>query len=181
GPGSACTTRMKTGVGYPQLSAIQEISQWLTPKGIPVIADGGMKTPGDIAKAIGAGASMVMLGGMLAGTYETPGETVQQDGKPCQSVSFETISKVYKKYKGSASKESYEEQGKSASWRTAEGESFLVPYKGPVEDVLQDIEGGLRSAFAYVGAQNLQQFQWRCRFVRITPSTVVENGAHGKN
>jgi IMP dehydrogenase len=166
GPGSACTTRVKTGVGVPQLSAIQEC---VAAKNT-VIADGGLKTPGDIAKALGAGASAVMIGGMLAGTDETPGDFHKTNNDDT----------LYKKYRGSASKESYDDQGKTAKWRTAEGDSFLVKAKGPVGDILQDIEGGLRSSFTYVGAKNLKDFQAKVRFVRISGSSIKENGAHGK-
>jgi IMP dehydrogenase len=188
GPGSACTTRIKTGVGYPQLSAIRSIARTPIVRDykISVIADGGMRTPGDIAKALGAGAHVAMLGGMLAGTDETPGDILEdmkligseQVGPYIKTKIF--VTERFKKYRGSASKESYEAQGKDASWRTAEGESFTVPYKGPVSNVLQDIEGGLRSSLSYVGARNLSEFRDRCRFVKISPSTVLENGAHGK-
>jgi IMP dehydrogenase len=165
GPGSACTTRTQTGVGIPQLSAIIDCVS----TGCHIIADGGMKKPGDVAKALGAGAKMVMLGGMLSGTEETPGEVhTSEDGKK------------FKKYRGSASKESYEAQGKIGTHRTAEGESFLVPFKGSVWDVLLDIEGGVRSAMTYVDARTLQEFKENCEFVHITPTTVGENGAHGK-
>lgn len=170
GPGSACTTRIKTGVGVPQLSAIMQIAKLLKNTKIQVIADGGMKTPGDIAKALGAGAHAVMLGGMLAGTEETPGDKVYAgDGA------------YFKKYRGSASHESYAAQGKTGSQRTAEGESFFVPYKGSVESVLMDIEGGIRSAMTYVGANTLDEFRARCEFVQISPATVRENSAHGKS
>lgn len=172
GPGSACTTRIKTGCGVPQLYAIKTIVEAVrgfnmtnyTGHEVKIIADGGMRTPGDIAKALGAGAHAAMLGGMLAGTLESPGELV--DGK--------------KLYRGSASKESYADQGKDAAWRTAEGESFYVPYKGTVGDVLKDVEGGLRSAFSYVGAGNLTQFHRQCEFIKVSPGSVGENGAHGK-
>lgn len=167
GPGSACTTRVKTGVGVPQLSAIQEC----TKSGNVVIADGGIKTPGDVAKAIGAGARAVMIGGMFAGVDEAPGDFCTAPGSE----------HLYKQYRGSASKESYDAQGKNAKWRTPEGESFLVKAKGPVSEILQDIEGGLRSSFTYVGAKNLQDFQAKVRFVRISGSSIKENGAHGKN
>lgn len=160
GPGSACTTRIKTGVGVPQLSAIIDCA-----KEHAVIADGGMKTPGDVAKALAAGASYVMLGGMLSGTDESPGDIVENK---------------YKKYRGSASKESYETQGKEANWRTAEGESFLVPYKGSVSTILQDIEGGLRSAFTYVGASNLKEYHSRASFITVSGNVITENRAHGK-
>lgn len=168
GPGSACTTRIKTGIGVPQLSAVLDIAATLQRTGIIVIADGGLRTPGDIAKALGAGANLVMLGGMLAGTAEAPGELINDDGR------------FYKKYRGSASKESYEAQGKNGSYITAEGESFLVPYKGSVVDILRDIEGGIRSSMTYVGAKDLNEFRANCDFVRITSAGVKENGSHGK-
>ena len=186
GPGSACTTRIKTGCGIPQLTAIVEIAKLLENTNLHVIADGGMRTPGDIAKALGAGAHMVMLGGMLAGTDETPGEIVFKNinGVVCPSnlglPEDETMYPRFKKYRGSASKESYEAQGKDTNHRTAEGESFLVPYKGSVANVLKNIEGGLRSAFTYVGAKNIEEFHQKVEFVRITNSGLRESGAHGK-
>lgn len=164
GPGSACTTRIKTGAGVPQLSAIYECASAAYP--IPVIADGGLKTPGDIAKALAAGASAVMVGGMLAGTDETPGTTFSQNGN------------FYKSYRGSASKESYVDQGKDASWRAVEGDSFSVPCKGPVGYVLQDIEGGLRSSFSYAGARTLKEFQEKVVLVKISSSSKQESGSH---
>lgn len=183
GPGSACTTRIKTGIGIPQLSAILDVSDaFRNHLHKPVIiADGGMKTSGDIAKALAAGADCVMLGGMLAGTDETPGDVVDSDGR--QLHKWENVCypiNAVKKYRGSASKESYTDQGKDASHRTAEGESFVVPYKGPVAQVLQDIEGGLRSAFTYVGAKNVRDFQEKAEFVRVTQAGRSESGAHGK-
>lgn len=172
GPGSVCSTRIKTGCGYPQLSAIQDIATELKRSrfNIRVIADGGMKTPGDIAKALAAGADAVMIGGMLAGTDETPGQIIE--------VRDVTGGKRFKEYRGSASKESYIVQGKDDSWRTAEGVCTRIACKGPVKNIMQDIEGGLRSAFTYVGASNLTQFQANARFIRITTSTVSENIPH---
>ena len=191
GPGSSCTTRIKTGIGYPQLSAIMEISNAIRETKIPVIADGGLKTPGDCAKALAAGASMLMSGSFFAGTDETPGDLVNSVGRKLEFLSDGMVQvdewvshpsnvRVFKKYRGSASKESYEAQGKDASWRTAEGESFLVPYKGPVKDVLADIEGGLRSAFSYVGAKTLKDFQEKAEFVRVTNAGYIEGTPHGK-
>ena len=186
GPGSACTTRLKTGCGYPQFSAIKEISQYCRKGHIKTIADGGMKTPGDIAKALGAGASMVMLGGMLSGTDETPGEIIYREHHIPGYVGGGTYIEpdilkipIGKQYRGSASKESYKDQGKE--WSTAEGESFMVDCKGPIKNVLNEIKGGLQSAFSYVGAENLEQFHKKVSFVQISNSTVSENGAHGKN
>lgn len=169
GPGSLCKTREVTGCGYPQLSAIMDISLLKKRYGFSLIADGGMKKVGDIAKALGAGADAVMSGSFFAGTDETPGVTVE-------------ISRTekFKRYRGSASKESYEDQGKEASWRTPEGESLMVPRKGPVKDVLQEIEAGLRSAFSYVGACNLQEFHDKVEFVRISGAGYIEGTPYGK-
>lgn len=170
GPGSACTTRIKTGCGFPQLSAILEVADLLRDyPGLQVIADGGMKTPGDIAKAFAAGAHAVMLGGMLAGTDETPGTVVIPEGEKVCPM---------KSYRGSASKASYLVQGKTTV--TPEGESFLVPCKGSVADILLEIQGGLQSAMSYVGAHNLEQFRELARFVKVSPATAQENKAHGK-
>jgi IMP dehydrogenase len=189
GPGSSCTTRVKTGVGYPQLSAIQSVSAVLKFHNYPIglIADGGMKTPGDIAKALGAGADAVMFGGMLSGTRESP--PVQKHIETLMKENEHLIPEYFMNrdfwgckfdYRGSASKESYAVQGKDASWRTAEGESFMVSYKGPVKNILQGIEGGLRSAFSYVGARNLQEFQEKVEFVRVSNAGYAEGLAHGK-
>lgn len=175
GPGSACTTRIKTGIGIPQLAAI------LSHAGCPtqIIADGGCRSSGDVVKALGAGAHAVMLGGMLAGTEETPGEVRHQSGLP-QGCSSDMNDILVKKYRGSASKESYVVQGKDQGYITAEGESFTVPFKGPVAQVLADVEGGLRSAMTYVNALNMQEFRNRCEFIEISSATKTENGPHGK-
>jgi len=164
GPGSACSTRIKTGVGIPQLSALTDCAR----SGRPLVSNGGCKNAGDIAKALAAGASAVILGGMLSATDEAPGEIVENEkGR-------------FKKYRGSASAESYVVQNKVADYRTAEGESMLIPYKGSVENILRDIEGGLRSSFTYVGAQTLQEFQRRAELIRISTNAQRESGAHGK-
>ena len=168
GPGSACTTRIKTGVGVPQLSAILEVAELCHSNNIKVIADGGMKTSGDIAKALAAGADMVMLGGMLSGTDESEGDLVERSNK------------WFKRYRGSASKDSYEDQSKDQSYITTEGESFLVEYKGSVNSVIKDIEGGLRSAFSYVGASNIQEFQSKAELIKVSANAVRESQAHGK-
>ncbi|MDR0483652.1 MAG: guanosine monophosphate reductase [Alphaproteobacteria bacterium] len=164
GGGSACLTRVQTGCGIPQLSAVIDCVK-LNPT-TAIISDGGKKNPGDIAKALSVGAVAVMLGSMLAGVDEGPGDIIDS---------------LYKQYRGSASQESYEVQGKVAKWRTFEGDSFLVPYKGSIADVLQNIEGGLRSSFAYVGAKNITEFQAKADLIEISTSTIKENSAHGKN
>lgn len=177
GGGSACTTRIKTGCGIPTLGSVMDCTE----SGQVIIADGGIKTSGDIAKALAAGADAVMLGGMLAGTDEAPGEILSTDGKPVSQNLVKYLDHQYTKaYYGSASQRSYEEQGKTEAWRTAEGESFTVPYKGPVSKVIQDIEGGLRSAFSYVNARNLQEFQQKAKLIQITSAGMAESVAHGK-
>ena len=186
GPGSMCTTRIKTGCGVPQLSAINEISHHLSDTSIKVVADGGMKSPGDIAKALAAGADAVMIGGMFAGTEETPGELVYESYH--DQIDYSTgklIGRIgkgapKKKYRGSASLESYKIQGKDESWRAAEGESVLMEPRGSVLPILNDIEGGLRSAFTYVGAKNMYEFKQNSEFIEVSRNSLVENGSHGK-
>ncbi len=159
GGGSACTTRIKTGCGMPTLASVINASCLRT----PLVADGGMKTSGDIAKALAAGSTVVMLGGMLGGTTEAPGDLVDGESK---------------KFRGSAAASSYKDQGKD--WATAEGEEFLVPHKGPLKSVIDDIEGGLRSALCYVGARNLKEFRERAELIEITNAGQTESGPHGR-
>jgi len=160
GPGAACTTRIKTGVGVPQLSAIQECSRF-----VPVIADGGIKTSGDIAKALAAGASAVMVGRMFAGTPASSGRSVR------------SADKWVKVYRGSASQSSYNDQGKIADWITDEGDSGIVPVNGTVENIMKDIAGGLRSALTYVGAKDIVEFRDKAVFIKVTPNAIKENGS----
>ncbi len=163
GGGSACLTRVQTGCGVPQLSALIDCIA-VNPT-VDVISDGGKRTPGDIAKALSVGAKAVMLGSMLAGVDEGPGEII--NGK-------------FKEYRGSASQDSYESQGKVAKWRTFEGDSFLVSYKGSIADVLQNIQGGLRSAMTYTGSKDLKDFVSNVELIEISMATQRENVAHGK-
>ncbi len=159
GPGSACTTRIKTGVGVPQVNAISECSQKADEYGITVIADGGMKNPGDIAKALALGANAVMVGGMLAGTDEAPGEVVYKQGKG------------YKEYRGMASKR--------AGSHYEEGASGMIPLKGSAEAIVMDICKGLKSALSYSGASNLEQFHARAELLKVSPLAAAMSGAHG--
>ncbi|GAA4231047.1 GMP reductase [Postechiella marina] len=156
GPGSVCTTRVKTGVGYPQLSAIIECADAAHGLGGQIISDGGCATPGDIAKAFGAGADFVMLGGMLAGHDESGGKLVEKDGKS------------YKQFYGMSSATAMEKHvGGVAEYRASEGKTVEVPYKGLVENTLQDILGGLRSTCTYVGAPRLKELTKRTTFIRV--------------
>lgn len=161
GGGSMCTTRIVTGIGMPTLATVMDCAKTR----YPIIADGGLRNSGDIAKALAAGASAVMLGGMLSGTHETPGQIVDN---------------FYKEYRGSASQESYKKQGKTASHRSAEGTATRVPYKGSVVDVLEQISGGLRGSLSMVGAINLQEFREKVQFIKITGAGMVESRPHGK-
>lgn len=157
GPGSVCTTREKTGVGYPQLSAIIECADAAHGLGGHVCADGGCVTPGDVAKAFAAGADFVMLGGMLAGHDECSGEIIEQGGKK------------FKRFYGMSSKEAMEKHhGSVAEYRASEGRSVNVPYRGPIKNTVQDILGGVRSTCTYVGAEKLKELSKRTTFIRVT-------------
>jgi GMP reductase len=156
GPGSVCTTRDMTGVGYPQLSAILECADAAHGNKGHICADGGCKKPGDVAKAFGAGADFVMLGGMMAGTDECEGEWVVADGQK-QSMKF---------YGMSSAEAQEKHHGGVKEYSAAEGRCVDMPYKGPVSEVVQQITGGLRSACAYVGADRLKDLSKCCTFIR---------------
>jgi GMP reductase len=157
GPGSVCTTRVKTGVGYPQLSAIIECADAAHGLSGQIISDGGCTCPGDVAKAFGAGADFVMLGGMLAGHDEGGGEILEQDGE------------CWVRFYGMSSKTAMEKySGGVAEYRASEGKIVSVPYRGPVAETIKDILGGLRSACTYVGASQLKELTKRTTFVRVS-------------
>ncbi|MES2536541.1 MAG: GMP reductase [Pseudomonadota bacterium] len=157
GPGSVCTTRKMTGVGYPQLSAIIECADAAHGLGGQICADGGCSVPGDLAKAYGGGADFIMLGGMLAGHDECAGELVERDGKK------------FKQFYGMSSRTAMEKYaGGVARYRASEGKEVLIDYRGPVADTLQDILGGVRSACTYVGAHKLKELTKRTTFIRVT-------------
>lgn len=170
GPGSVCTTRKQTGVGYPQLSAVLECSEAARDAGGSIIADGGCTCPGDVAKAFGAGADLVMLGGMLAGCDEGGQVTTKPvyvgiDGHHSQLV--HTKEQAVKFY-GMASKKAQDEHnGGIAEYRSSEGKEVLVPYRGPVNVVVSDLLGGIRSACSYVGAENITQLHRRAKFIKV--------------
>lgn len=157
GPGSVCTTRVKTGVGYPQLSAIIECADAAHGLGGHIISDGGCSTPGDVAKAFGAGADFVMLGGMLAGHTESGGELIEIKGEK------------YKQFYGMSSTTAMDKHvGGVAEYRASEGKTVQVPFRGTVKDTLKDILGGLRSACTYVGASRLKELTKRTTFIRVS-------------
>ena len=178
GPGSICTTRIVAGVGVPQISAIFDCSAAAKAKGVGVIADGGLKHSGDIVKALAAGADAVMAGGLLAGTDEAPGDVVVRDGIR------------YKAYRGmgslgamqQGSKDRYFQDHQSdADKLVPEGVEAVVPCKGPVQAVIHQLMGGLRSGMGYTGSGDISTLQTRARFVRMTGAGLAESHVHGVN
>lgn len=156
GPGSVCTTRIKTGVGYPQLSAIIECADAAHGLGGQIIGDGGCKVPGDVAKAFGGGADFVMLGGMFAGHDESGGELITENGK------------TFRLFYGMSSQTAMDKHsGGVAEYRASEGKTVKVPYKGPVAETVKDILGGVRSTCTYVGAAKLKELSKRTTFIRV--------------
>ena len=175
GPGSICTTRVVAGVGVPQLSAVMVVSEAIKGSGVPVIADGGIRYTGDIVKAIAAGADSVMLGSLLAGTNEAPGESIILDGRR------------FKSYRGMGSVEAMEAGSKDRYFQDVEddikklvpeGIVGRVPYKGEVKDVMYQFIGGLRAGMGYCGAKDVETLKEKAQFVRITASGIAESHPH---
>ena len=175
GPGSICTTRVVAGVGYPQLSAVMQVAQALKGKGVPVIADGGIRYTGDIVKAIAAGADCVMLGSLLAGIKESPGETIIFEGRK------------FKSYRGMGSVEAMEKGSKDRYFQDVEedikklvpeGIVGRVPYKGELQESMHQFIGGLRAGMGYCGAKDISTLKEIGRFVRITTSGIAESHPH---
>ena len=174
GPGSICTTRVVAGVGYPQLSAVHEVAEALKGTGVPVIADGGIRYTGDIPKAIAAGADSVMLGSLLAGTKESPGETIIFEGRK------------FKSYRGMGSVEAMKQGSKDRYFQDVEddikklvpeGIVGRVPYKGELEETMHQFIGGLRAGMGYCGAKDIET-QKKAQFVKITSSGIAESHPH---
>merc|ERR1711959_606037 len=157
GPGSVCTTRKQTGVGYPQLSAVLECADAAHGLGGRIISDGGCTCPGDVAKAFGAGSDFVMLGGMLAGHEECAGETIDVDGSYFKVFYGMSSDTAMKKHAGGV-----------AEYRSSEGKTVKIPYRGPIDETIRDILGGMRSACTYVGAGELRELSKRTTFIRVT-------------
>ncbi|MES2738563.1 MAG: IMP dehydrogenase [Verrucomicrobiota bacterium] len=172
GPGSICTTRIISGVGMAQFTAVQEVAEVCRPRGVTVIADGGIRYSGDIVKALAGGADCVMLGSLLAGTAESPGNMVKWQGR------------TFKEYRGMGSlkamrKGAGDRYGQNSSGKLVpEGVEARVPFKGPLADVVFQLMGGLRSGMGYVGADNLDELRAKARFVRITAGGLKESHPH---
>jgi IMP dehydrogenase len=176
GPGSICTTRIVAGVGVPQLSAIMDAVEAAKKQDVPVIADGGIKYSGDLVKALAAGADCVMVGALLAGTDEAPGETYLYQGRTYKS--YRGMGSVGAMARGSADRY-FQQEVKDTLKLVPEGIEGQVPYKGPVDGVLHQLVGGLRAGMGYVGAANLQALRERARFVRVSSAAVSESHPHG--
>ncbi len=174
GPGSICTTRVVAGVGVPQVSAVDECSKEGKKHGVPVIADGGIKYSGEIAKALAAGASSVMLGSMLAGTEESPGEKIMYQGR--QYKSYRGMGSIGAMQKGSNDR--YFQEGTAADKLVPEGIEGMVPFRGSLSEVIHQLIGGLRASMGYVGGKDILDFQEKAEFVEITSAGLKESHVH---
>lgn len=174
GPGSICTTRIVAGVGVPQMSAIDEVAVLANKAGVPVIADGGIKYSGDVAKALAVGASCVMLGSALAGTYEAPGEMILFNGR--QFKEYRGMGSIGAMSKGSTDR--YFQEGTAADKLVPEGIEGRVPYRGKIADVIHQMIGGLRSSMGYCGSESIKAFWEKAEFVEITSAGLKESHVH---
>ena len=175
GPGSICTTRIITGVGMPQLSAVFNVAQALQGS-IPLIADGGVRYSGDLCKAIAAGASVVMVGSLLAGTDEAPGEVELYQGRSYKS--YRGMGSIGAMSKGSSDRY-FQDHKQGVEKLVPEGIEGRVPYKGPMLNVVNQLMGGLRSSMGYTGSADIPAMQSQTQFVRISNSTLNESHVHG--
>ena len=174
GPGSICTTRIVAGVGVPQISAVDEVASVAREYGVPVIADGGIKYSGDIAKALAVGASCVMLGSALAGTYEAPGEMIIYNGR--QFKEYRGMGSIGAMTKGSTDR--YFQEGTAADKLVPEGIEGRVPYRGKISQVIHQMIGGLRSSMGYCGSKDIPTFWEKAEFVEITSAGLKESHVH---
>jgi len=175
GPGSICTTRIVAGVGVPQLTAVMDASEEADKSGIPVIADGGLRTSGDAAKALAAGASSIMIGSMLAGTEEAPGETFLYQGRAYKS--YRGMGSVGAMARGSADRY-FQQDIKEAMKLVPEGIEGQVPFKGPAKDVIHQLVGGIKAAMGYTGSHTIEDLRTKAQFIRITNAGLRESHVH---
>jgi IMP dehydrogenase len=175
GPGSICTTRVVAGVGVPQLTAVMDAAEEAAKSGVPVIADGGIRTSGDVAKALAAGGSAVMIGSLLAGTEEAPGETFLYQGRAYKS--YRGMGSVGAMARGSADRY-FQQDIKDQMKLVPEGIEGQVPYKGPAKDVIHQLVGGVKAAMGYTGSKTIKDLQERARFVQITNAGLSESHVH---
>ena len=178
GPGSICTTRVVTGAGVPQITAISECARAAAKADVPVIGDGGIKFSGDVPKAIAAGASSVMIGSLFAGTEESPGETILYQGRSFKS--YRGMGSIAAMTAGSGDRYAQEREVArgEVSKLVPEGIEGRVPYKGLLEELVGQLVGGLRSGMGYCGSETIKELQERARFVRITSAGLRESHVH---
>jgi len=176
GGGSMCSTRVRTGHGIPTLQSVMDCAK--SDRDVFIVADGGIRNSGDAVKALAAGADMIMLGSVLAGHDESPGEFVDDKGLSYRTAGSAVAARLFKKFRGMASREA------QLQWRgkisVVEGESTLVPYKGHLLDTITDLLEGIRSGLSYSGASSIRQLRSKAKFVTVTPQGVQENVPHGK-
>ncbi|NOK61160.1 MAG: IMP dehydrogenase [Chloroflexi bacterium AL-W] len=174
GPGSICTTRVISGTGMPQITAITDCARVAERFGVPIIADGGIKYSGDIVKALAAGAHTVMIGSLFAGTEESPGETILYEGRSYKS--YRGMGSIGAMQRGSGDR--YFQRAETSSKMVAEGIEGMVPYKGPLGDTIHQLIGGVRAGMGYVGAQDIEALRHNGRFIRISGASLVESHPH---
>ncbi len=175
GPGSICTTRIVTGVGVPQITAVANVAKSLAGTGVPLVADGGIRYSGDVAKVIAAGASSVMLGSMFAGTEEAPGEVILYQGRSYKS--YRGMGSLGAMQEGSAERY-FQDNDANVDKFVPEGIDGMVPYKGSVLTIIFQLAGGLRSALGYCGCRNIEEMRTRAEFVEVTNAGVRESHVH---
>ncbi len=174
GPGSICTTRIVAGVGVPQISAIDECAEEARKHGVPIIADGGIKYSGDVAKALAVGANAIMIGSLLAGTEESPGETIMYQGR--QYKNYRGMGSIGAMQKGSTDR--YFQEGTASDKLVPEGIEGRVPYRGKIASIIHQLTGGLRSSMGYLGSPTIAEFQKNAEFVEITSAGLKESHVH---
>ena len=175
GPGSICTTRVVAGIGVPQFSAILDCAETAAKKGVPIIADGGIKYSGDIAKALGAGASGVMIGSLFAGTDESPGEVYLFKGRSYKS--YRGMGSLGAMARGSADRY-FQEEITESNKHVPEGIEGRVPYKGPISPIIYQLVGGLKASMGYTGSKDIVEFKKNVKFVEITGAGLKESNVH---
>jgi IMP dehydrogenase len=174
GPGSICTTRVVSGAGVPQITAISECAKATKGTGVPLIADGGIKYSGDVTKAIAAGADCVMIGSLLAGTEESPGETILYQGRTFKS--YRGMGSIGAMSQGSADR--YAQEASSGGKLVPEGIEGRVPYKGLLSELVYQLVGGLRAGMGYCGCSNISELRLNAKFVRLTSAGLRESHVH---
>jgi IMP dehydrogenase len=175
GPGSICTTRVVTGAGVPQISAIQSCREAARGSGVPIISDGGVKFSGDMAKAIAAGADVVMIGSLFAGTEEAPGEVILYQGRSFKM--YRGMGSIGAMREGSRDRYA-QEQTEAESKLVPEGIEGRVPYRGTLAEMVTQLVGGLRSGMGYTGCRDIKEFQEKTRFLRVTAAGLRESHVH---